>query len=140
MYVVDSLSQENLTREQYKELWSWKEIEENIIAVYQYLRDRTISDEFTPGQAKMTAAKKALQLDGRSAIQSAFDIVIRDYPCDLLTSGELQLAVSEALQHCEGGELTEYVSTNWNAEKQFQAILKSTTTLVAEGKRIRSNG
>lgn len=137
LFVVDSTGQEKLTKEQYAELWDWIGDELNIVAVYQYLRDRKISDEFTPGQAKMTRAKQALQLDSRSAMQTAFDLVIEHYPCDLLTNGELMLAVCEAMQRVEGGDLAKYTTTQWNADKQYQAILKTCTTLVAEGKRIR---
>jgi putative DNA primase/helicase len=137
LFVVDSTGQEKLTPKQYEDLYTWKDDEQNIVAVYQYLRDRKISDEFIPGQAKMTRAKQALQLDSRSVMQTAFDLVAKQYPCDLLTGGELMLAVSEAMQHLEGGELDKYTSVNWKAEKQYQAIMKTSTTLVAEGKRIR---
>lgn len=137
LFVVDSTGQENLPQSQYDALWNWKDIEKNIIAVYQYLRDRKISDEFIPGQAKMTPAKRSLQLDGRSTLQTAFDLVIEQYPCDLLTNGELLLAVSEASQHIDGGGLEDYPVQAWKTDKQYQAILKSTTTLVAGGKRIR---
>lgn len=138
LYVVDSTGQENLRQDQYDELWEWKDIEQNIIAVYQYLRDRTISDEFIPGQAKMTEAKRALQLDSRSSMQTAFDLVIEQYPCDLLTGGELLLAVSEAMQYLDGGEPGDYTPITLKTDKQYQAILKGTTALVAGGRRIRA--
>ncbi len=137
LFVVDSTGQENLRQDQYDELWEWKDIEQNIIAVYQYLRDRKISDEFIPGQAKMTEAKRALQLDSRSTMQTAFDLVVEQYPCDLLTGGELLLAVSEAMQHLEGGEPGDYAPASLKTDKQYQAILKSTTTLVVGGNRVK---
>lgn len=138
LFVVDSTGQQKLSKEQYADLWEWIGDERNIIAVYQYLRDRKISDEFAPGQAKMTKAKQALQLDSRSTMQTAFDLVIEHYPCDLLTNGELMLAVAEAMQRVEGGDLEKFSATQWNADKQYQAIMKTCTTLVAEGKRIRA--
>jgi len=137
LFVVDSTGQPLLEKEKYAELWDWIRDEKNIIATYQYLRDRKIGELFIPGQAKMTQAKRGLQLDGRSALQTAFDMVVEFYPCDLLTTGELMLAVSEAMQHVEGGELEDYTSKDWRVDKQYQAIMKTTTTLVAEGKRIR---
>lgn len=136
LFVVDSLDQELLPFEEYVEMYDLINEQQNITAIYQYLMSREISSEFTPGQAKMTRAKKLLQLDSRNIMQSAFDLVIEQYPCDLLTSGELQLAVSEAITHIDG-EDSEYLVERWNASKQFNAIMKTSTTLVAEGKRLR---
>jgi hypothetical protein len=137
LYIIDSTGREQLTQKQYAELWSWINDERNIVAVFQFLMSYEISDEFIPGHAKMTRAKKALQLDGRSALQTAFDMVVEQYPCDLLTNGELQLAVSEAMVQIEGGELGDYPANAWKTDNTYKAILKNTTTLVAEGKRIR---
>jgi len=136
LYVVDSTGQKNLSKEEYGALWDWITIDRNSEAVFQYLLNRKISDEFQPGQAKMTDEKRSLQVDGRSAMQMAFDLVIEQFPCDLMTNGEIQLAVSQALAHIEG-EGDEYTNRNWNADKQFQAILKASSVLVAKGKRIR---
>ncbi len=142
LFIVDSTGQEKLKQSEYEKILAWMKEEGNIIAVYQYLLNREIGDEFNPGQAKMTDAKKCLQADGRSALQTAFDLVINQYPCDLLTAGELQRAVSQAMHHTEDGTGIA-PDFNWNAEKQFQAIMKSCTTLVAGGNRIyvqRQNG
>lgn len=136
LFIVDSTGQKLLPKAEYGELWEWILDEANIIAVYQYLLTRQISDEFIPGQAKMTPAKLGLQIDGRSIMQMAFDLVVQQFPSDLMTNGEIQLAVCQALTHIEGSD-NDYRATNWNADKQFQAILKTTTTLVAEGRRIR---
>jgi hypothetical protein len=136
LFVVDSTSQKLLAHHEYKELWDWILDERNIIAVYQYLFTRKINDEFVPGQAKMTNAKKGLQVDGRSTLQTAFDLMIEQYPSDLMTNGEIQLAVSQAIAHISGDDID--YQTNWNSEKQFQAILKTTTTLIGGGKRVKT--
>jgi hypothetical protein len=93
--------------------------EQNIIAVYQYLLSRGISDEFVPGQAQMTPEKFGLQVDGRNSLQMAFDLVAKLYPSDLLTNGEMQLAVSEALNYLDCSDVDYMSTTNWNADKQF---------------------
>ena len=135
LFVVDSTGQQKLKPSEYGEIWDWMKDEQNIIAVFQYLLDREISDQFTPGQAKMTDAKKSLQADGRSAMQTAFDLLTEKFPCDLLTVGELQRAVVQAMHHIDGGTGIA-PEVNLNADKQFQAIMKSCTGLVAAGKRI----
>ena len=135
-FIVDSTCQGLLQPNEYEELWDWINDKDNIFAVYQYLVNRKISNEFIPGQAKMTNAKRSLQEDGRSPLQQAFDLVAKEYPSDLITIGELQLAVSDAMKVIENNDI-DYRAVNWNAEKQFQAILKTTTNLVADGKRIR---
>ena len=135
MFVVDSTGQELLSRNQYGEIWAWMSVEANIIAVFQYLMGRQISDDFIPGQAMMTDAKRILQVDGRSTMQAAFDLVREQFPSDLLTMKELSRAVSEAMLFINEDDGP--VRENLNADRQFQAILKSTTTLVAQGKRIR---
>lgn len=135
IFLVNSMGQQNLSRQQYDHLYDWKDDNENIKAVYQYLMERTISEEFCPGQAKMTMAKKALQLDSRSTMQTAFDLVVEQFPCDLITDTELSLAVSQAMQHINGERLEE--AANIGNDKQFRAIKRSSTLLVAEGKRIR---
>lgn len=136
IFVVDSMDQQLLSKKQYDHLYSWKDDNENIRAVFQYLMDRKISDDFVPGQAKMTRAKKALQLDSRSTMQAAFDLVSEQYPCDLITDKELSLAVAQAVQHIDG-EGIENAQGNIHLDKQFLAIKRSATALVADGKRIR---
>ena len=135
LFVIDSTGQELLPQKTYGAIWDWLADSKNIIAVYQYLMGREISDEFVPGQAKMTDAKKMLQVDGRSSMQAAFDLVVEQYPCDLITMQELGRAVSEAMLLLDDDEGP--ARDNLNADKQYKAILKSTTTLVAGGKRIR---
>jgi len=136
LYIIDSTGQKNLSKEEYGALWDWVTVERNSEAVYQYLLNREISDEFQPGQAKMTDEKKSMQADGRSVMQMAFDLMIEQFPCDLMTNGEIQLAVAQALAHIEPDN-DDYGQRNWNADKQFQYILKNSTALVAKGKRIR---
>jgi hypothetical protein len=136
LFVVDSTGQDLMHPDNYKLLWDWINDRKNILAVYHHLMDREISNDFIPGQAQMTPAKRALQVDGRSKLQTAFDMVIDQYPSDVLTGNELKLAVSDAMQFNDE-ENTDYKGTNWNANKQYQAILKTTTTVVADGKRIR---
>jgi len=138
VFVVDSTGQTNLTSGEYKEIWDWMRDEQNIIAVYQYLLNREISKEFIPGQAKMTTAKKNMQADGRNPMQTAFDLVVVQYPCDLITSGELQLAVAQALQYLEGGkDVAPLTTPGLNNDKQYNAILKAMTSLWGGGSRIR---
>ena len=134
MYIVDSMERTLLSFEEYKKIWEWMADAKNIVAVFQYLLLREISADFIPGQAKSTPEKVRLQQDGRSIVQSAFDLVIKHYPCDLITSGELQLAVNEAIQYIQGEE-SEF--KNMNADKQYTAIVRSVTSPVAGGKRIR---
>ena len=136
LFIVDSTGQDLLHPDYYKLLWGWINDKKNILAVYRYLMNREIGDDFIPGQAKMTPAKRALQVDGRSKLQTAFDLVVEQYPSDVLTGNELKLAVSDAMQFNDE-ENTDYKGTNWNANKQYQAILKTTTTVVADGKRVR---
>ncbi|TKB07444.1 toprim domain-containing protein [Desulforhopalus sp. IMCC35007] len=138
MFIADSKEQTKLTSDEYKEIWDWTRDEQNIVAVYQYLINREISKDFIPGQAKMTNAKRDMQADGRSLMQTAFDIVLEQYPCDLITSGELQIAVSRALCHLEGNEeTTPSHASRFNSDKQYNAILKSMTSLWGGGQRIR---
>lgn len=138
IYVVDSTGQANLTSGEYKEILDWMRDEQNIIAVYQYLLNREISKEFIPGQAKMTTAKKNMQADGRSLMQTAFDLVVAQYPCDLITCGELQLAVAQALKYLESGEeVAPLTAPGFNSDKQYNAILKSMTLLWGGGSRVR---
>ena len=136
LFIVDSTGQDLLSKQEYVELWDWIMDKQNSFAVFQYLLKRKISDEFIPGQAKMTKAKLALQVDGRSTLQQAFDLVVNDYPSDLITSGELQLAVADAMNLIDDSG-TDHRAINWNSEKQFQAIMKTTTTLINGGKRLK---
>jgi hypothetical protein len=136
LFICDSTGQELLKHHEYGVIWDWMKEEDSIIAVYQYLLNREIGKDFIPGQAKMTSEKKSLQVDGRSVMQTAFDIVVKQYPCDLITTGEMQTAVAYALHNMDGGTGIP-PAVNWNADKQFQAIMKTTTTLIAEGKRVR---
>ena len=137
LFIVDSTGQPMLSKEEYGEIVDWANDENNIIAVFQYLSSREINKEFHPGQAKMTKAKERLQRDGRSLMQMAFDLVISDFPCDLLTTGELQLAVCQALHYLEGHEgIME--ARNLNADRQYNLLVNSLTTLVCGGQRIRA--
>ncbi|TKB25280.1 hypothetical protein FCL47_14580 [Desulfopila sp. IMCC35006] len=135
-FIVDSTGQQLLSFDEYGEIWEWMRDDRNIMAVYQYLMSREISKDFIPGQAKMTPAKERLQQDGRSLMQTAFDVIISDFPCDLMTTGELQLAVCQVMHFLEGGDWI-MEARNLNADKQFNAILRSMTTLVCNGHRLR---
>jgi Family of unknown function (DUF5906) len=141
IFVVDSTEQKLLSPDEYSDLLEWMGDNGNIVAVFQYLRDREISKEFIPGRAKMTHAKQCLQTDGRSTMQSAFDLVIKHFPCDLITMRELQTAVRQAMIYMENGvwdiTLPAGHEDNFNADKQFAAIMKSSTMLWSGGSRVR---
>jgi len=140
VFVVDSLDQKKLSPDEYGDIERWLNDHRNIQAVAQYLMSREISGEFIPGQAKMTQAKKNLQTDGRSLMQSAFDLVVQQYPSDLITVGELQLAVRQAENYIENG-VWDISPTgfdgNLNADKQFSAIMKASTLSWDGGSRVR---
>jgi len=136
LFIVNSMGQEILGHEVYDQLWTWLGDDKNILAVYQYLMTREISGEFIPGRAKMTTAKRMMQMDGKSEMQQAFDMVVQQFPCDLVTPGEMKLAVLQALTAIKGGDST-IPEDIGNKDGQYNAILKSTTALVAGGQRIR---
>jgi hypothetical protein len=141
VFVVDSTEQKLLSPDEYSDLWDWMSDTGNVVAVFQYLRARAIGDEFIPGRAKMTDAKQCLQTDGRSVMQSAFDMVIKHFPSDLITTGELQVAVRQAMNYMETGvwDITPPAVhvDNFSADKQFAAIMKSHTVLWGGGSRVR---
>jgi len=134
LFICDSTDQRLLSSTEYTSIWAWMKDYKNIIAVYQYLARRTIGEDFIPGQAKMTTAKKMMQIDGRSQMQMAFDIVREQYPCDLATVGELRKAVRQAMSFI-GADDDDNVMASKNG--QYNAIMKNETLLVADGQRFR---
>jgi len=75
-----------------------------------------------------------MQIDGRSQMQIAFDIVREQYPCDLATVGELRTAVRQAMSFIGADDDESAMAPN---NGQYNAIMKNETLLVAEGQRLR---
>lgn len=124
IYVVDSMGQERRDRKFYQRVREWYNDEKNAMAVYQYWLKRTISDEFTPGQAKMTKAKAAMQRDSTGTMQAAFQKVVQLYPSDLISHSELRQAVRLCMTiDLEDGE--EVPDEIGKKDKQFLANIRA---------------
>lgn len=136
IFVCDSMGQDAKDKGFYQKMVEWQNDLKNLAAVYQYWMRREISDEFHPGQAKMTKAKFALQLESMNHMQAAFDYLIMHYPSDLITPGELRKAIPMVMAILSDEESVEAIG---NKDKQFVANIKAAGIVtVGDGAQIRS--